>query len=215
MRISTACRELIGKSADGAIGKGIDILFIFGLVGGVGTSLGVGIPMLSAVASELFGVERGMMLDTMILLGLTAIFSYSVSAGLDKGIKLLSDINVGLAIALLGALLIMGPTSFIINQAMDSLAVMLQNYVEMSPDRRWHRPTFVADYGNTGRWLAWAPFMGLFVARISRGRTIRQVILGCVFGGSVACWQDFQFWGIASCTWFKMVTRVSILLTTA
>ena len=88
--------------------------------------------MLSAVASELFGVERGMMLDTVILLGLTAIFSYSVSAGLDKGIKLLSDINVGLAIALLGALLFMGPTSFIINQAMDSLAVMLQNYVEMS-----------------------------------------------------------------------------------
>ena len=126
LRISTACRELIGKSADGAVGKGIDILFIFGLVGGVGTSLGVGIPMLSAVASELFGVERGMLLDTFILLGLTAVFSYSVSAGLDKGIKLLSDINVGLAIALLGALLVMGPTNFIINQAMDSLAIMFQ-----------------------------------------------------------------------------------------
>lgn len=198
LRISSACREFIGERADGAAGKAIDVLFIFGLVGGVGTSLGVGVPMLSAVASELFGVERGMMLDTAILVGLTAVFSYSVSAGLDKGIKLLSDINAGLAILLLGALLFLGPTSFIINQAMDSLALMFQNYVEMSlRTNAGTDHTFVADVTVFfwAWWLAWAPFMGLFVARISRGRTIRQVILGCVFGGSVACWSGFSILG--------------------
>ena len=198
LRISTACQELIGERANGIAGKAIDVLFIFGLVGGVGTSLGVGVPMLSAVASELFGVDRGIVLDSAILVGLTAIFSYSVSAGLDKGIKLLSDINVALALALLGGMLLLGPTSFIINQAMDSLAIMAQNYLEMSlRTDAGTDETFVADYTVFfwAWWLAWAPFMGLFVARISRGRTIRQVIVGCVFGGSIACWTGFSILG--------------------
>ena len=133
LRVSTACRRIIPQTPGGdRLGQVIDILFIFGLVGGVGTSLGVGIPMLSAVASDLFGVDRGMMLDTWILVALTAMFSYSVSAGLDKGIKLLSDVNVGLAFLLLGGILLAGPTGFIVNQAMDSLAVMFQNFISMS-----------------------------------------------------------------------------------
>jgi BCCT family betaine/carnitine transporter len=132
LRVSTACQGVIGKHANGSLGKFIDILFIFGLVGGVGTSLGVGVPMLSAVASKLFGFERGLALDVWIVIGLTAVFSYSVSAGLDKGIKLLSDINVGLAIALMLFFFVVGPSAFIVNQAFDGLAVMLQNFVEMS-----------------------------------------------------------------------------------
>jgi betaine/carnitine transporter, BCCT family len=171
---------------------------VFGLVGGVGTSLGVGVPMLSAVASELFGVERGLQLDVMIVVGLTAVFSYSVSAGLDKGIKLLSDINVALAILLMGFFLFMGPTAFITNQAFDGIAVMLQNFIEMSlRTDAGSGNDFVAN--NTiffwAWWLSWAPFMGLFVARISRGRTVRQVIIGCVGGGSIACWAGFSILG--------------------
>jgi len=201
LRISTTCDQVLGKATRGVLGKAIDILFIFGLVGGVGTSLGVGIPMISAVASDLFGLERGMVLDTVILIGLTAVFSFSVSAGLDKGIKLLSDINVVLAIVLLSFLLLAGPTSFIVNQAFDSLAVMLQNFLEMS---------LRTDAGNEGSfaqdntiffwawWMAWAPFMGLFVARISEGRTVKQVVLGCVVGGSLACWVGFAILGHTS-----------------
>ena len=121
LRVSTACAGVLGKHAEGPWGKLIDILFIFGLVGGVGTSLGVGVPMLSAIASDLFGFERGLALDAWIVVGLTVVFSYSVSAGLDKGIKLLSDINVGLAIILLGFFLFAGLTAFIVNQAFDGL----------------------------------------------------------------------------------------------
>ncbi len=198
LRVSTTCDMVLGRASEGTIGKAIDILFIFGLVGGVGTSLGVGIPMVSAVASDLFGFERGMALDTGILIGLTAMFSLSVSAGLDKGIKLLSDVNVFLAIALLAFFLLMGPTAFIINQAFDSLAIMLQHFIEMS---------LRTDAGNMGTfaqdntvffwawWMAWAPFMGLFVARISGGRTVRQVVLGCVLGGSITCWIGFSILG--------------------
>ena len=88
--------------------------------------------MVSAVASDIFDVERGLALDTAILIGLTIVFSASVSAGLDKGIKRLSDINLILATALLAFFLFVGPTSFIINQTFDSLGVMLQNFMEMS-----------------------------------------------------------------------------------
>ncbi len=198
LRVSTACDGVLGDYAKGPFGKAIDVLFIFGLIGGIGTSLGIGIPMISAVASDLFGVERGMGLDIAILAGLTAVFSFSVSAGLDKGIKLLSDINVGLAILLLGFIFFAGPTSFIINQAFDSLALMFQNFVEMSlRTDAGSDVSFAQD--NTiffwAWWLAWAPFMGLFVARISGGRTIRQVIVGVVGGGSIGCWAGFSILG--------------------
>ena len=115
-------------------------------------------------------------------------FSYSVSAGLDKGIKLLSDINVALAILLLAFVLLVGPTSFILNQAFDSL-VMFQNFVEMSLRMdAGSESSFVRQYRVLWAWwLAWAPFMGLFIARISAGRSIRQVIIGCAPGGAAAC----------------------------
>jgi len=201
LRISAACQPVLGDRASGGLGKLIDILFIFGLVGGVASSLGIGIPMVSAVASELFGVDRGMVLDTIILIALTILFSLSVSAGLDKGIKLLSDINVVLAIALLLFMLLAGPTAFIINQAFDSLGVMFQNYFEMSLyTGAGTTNSFAQD--NTvffwAWWLTWAPFMGLFVARISRGRTIRQIIIGVVGGGSMGCWVGFSILGHAT-----------------
>lgn len=198
LRVSTACDQVPGLKTDGPLGKIIDILFIFGLVSGVATSLGIGIPMISAVASDLTGIERGMALDTGILVGLTICFSLSVSAGLDKGIKRLSDINMVLAILLLGFILFAGPTSFIMNQAFDSLALMFQNFIEMSlRTDAGSEVSFAQD--NTiffwAWWMAWAPFMGLFIARISGGRTIRQVIVGVVVGGSLACWAGFAILG--------------------
>jgi betaine/carnitine transporter, BCCT family len=198
LRVSAACENSLPESGRERLSGIIDVLFIFGLVGGVGTSLGVGVPMLSAVASDLFGFERGMGLDVGILVALTVLFSYSVSAGLDKGIKLLSDINVVFALALLGFIALAGPTSFIVNQAFDSLATMSQNFIEMSLRMdAGDAESFAAN--NTvffwAWWLAWAPFMGLFIARISRGRTIRQVILGCTVGGSIACWVGFSILG--------------------
>jgi len=198
LRVSTACEGVLGEGAKGPLGQLIDILFIFGLVGGVATSLGIGVPMISAVASDLFGVTRGLGLDTAILVGLTIVFSLSVGAGLDKGIKRLSDINAGLAIVLLGFILLAGPSSFIVNQAFDSLALMLQNFIEMSlRTDAGAEVAFAQD--NTiffwAWWLAWAPFMGLFVARISGGRTIRQVVVGVVGGGSLACWAGFSILG--------------------
>ena len=198
LRLSTACQGVLGDRVKGPLGKAIDVLFIFGLVGGIGTSLGVGIPMVSAVASRLFGVAPSFGLDVAIVCGLTAVFSVSVSMGLDKGIKRLSDLNVVLAISLLTFMLLCGPTGFILNHATDSLGLMLQNFVRMSL-----RTDAVSEVGFAqdftvfywAWWVAWAPFMGLFVARISGGRTIRQVVLGVVGGGSLGCWAGFAILG--------------------
>ena len=154
--------------------------------------------MLSAVASELFGFERGLGLDAGILVLMTIIFSYSVSAGLDKGIKLLSDVNVLLAIVLLFFIAAVGPTSFIINQGFDSLMIMFQNFVDMSLRMDAGGETSFAASNTVffwAWWLAWAPFMGLFIAQISRGRTIKEVVLGCIAGGSGACWVGFSILG--------------------
>ncbi len=198
LRVSTACKGVLGGLSDGPLGQAVDILFIFGLTGGVGTSLGIGIPMISAVASHLFGVERGLALDTAILLGLTALFSFSVSAGLDKGIKLLSDINAALAVLLLAFIWIVGAPAFVLNQALDSLGIMFQNFVSMSlRTGAGGSSTFTQDFTifYWAWWLAWAPFMGLFVARISGGRSFRQVAVGTVAGGSLGCWAGFAILG--------------------
>ena len=198
LRMSVACRGLLGDLVDGPLGKVIDVLFIFGLVGGVGTSLGVGVPMVSAVAAHIFGVEVGPDLDLVILVGLTVVFSISVSMGLDKGIKRLSDLNVVLAITLLLFVLLVGPTAFIVNQASDGLGLMLQNFVSMSLRTDVAAGSgFAQDYTvfYWAWWIAWAPFMGLFVARISGGRTIREVVLGVTLGGSLGCWAGFAVLG--------------------
>jgi betaine/carnitine transporter, BCCT family len=201
LRLSEACRDVLGDRVDGVLGRGIDVLFIFGLVGGVGTSLGVGIPMISAVASEIFGVERGMTLDMVILIGLTITFSISVSLGLDKGIKVLSDVNVVLAIVLLAFIFAVGDSAFIVNQALDSLSLVLQNIVRMSlRTEAALKSTFAQDFTvfYWAWWIAWAPFMGLFIARISRGRTIRNVVIGIVFGGCLGCGAGFAILGNSS-----------------
>ncbi|MDP6943984.1 MAG: BCCT family transporter [Myxococcota bacterium] len=198
LRMSVACRGILGDRVDGGLGKLIDVLFIFGLVGGVGTSLGVGVPMVSAVAADLFGVTPGFALDIAVLVGLTAVFSVSVSMGLDKGIKRLSDLNVVLAIVLMVFVFLAGPTAFIINHATDSLGVMLQNFLTMSlRTGAASGSSFSADYTvfYWAWWIAWAPFMGLFVARISGGRTLKSVILGTVLGGSLGCWAGFAILG--------------------
>ena len=198
LRVSEGCRGVLGERVDGPLGKFIDVLFIIGLAGGVGTSLGVGIPMVSGVASELFGVAPGFALDIAVLVGLTAVFSASVSFGLDKGIKRLSDLNGVLALLLLGFILLVGPTAFIVNHATDSLGLMLQNFVRMSlRTGAVAGDNFAADYTvfYWAWWVAWAPFMGLFVARISGGRSIKSVILGTVLGGSLGCWAGFAILG--------------------
>ena len=158
---------------------------------------GLSTPMLSAGLAEPFGFERGFRLDVAVILIWSASVGFSVYAGLAKGIRVLSDINLGLGAIVLAIVLLCGPTGFIIDTFTNSMGLLVQNFIRMSLylDPVAKADGFIAalsegaSYVNAGAtfperwtifywawWIAYAPFMGLFVARISRGRTIRELI---------------------------------------
>jgi len=199
LRLSTACHELLGKDAETSYrGRVIDFFFIVSLIGGTGTSLGLSTPMISACIAELFSIETGFRLDVAVVLICVTMFGVSVYLGLEKGIKKLSDINMGAALILLAFILLVGPTIFILKMSADSLGFMIDNFVRMST---WTDPIegtgFVEDWTifYWAWWIAYGPFVGLFVTRISMGRTFRQVILGMLAFGSLGGWLFFMILG--------------------
>jgi betaine/carnitine transporter, BCCT family len=198
VRMSVAARGILGKHADGFWGVVLDAVVVFGIVGGVATSLGLAVPLVSKLVSGLFGVQPSLLLD-MAMLGLwTLMFGTSVWFGLAKGIKILSDINVIMALAMLVFTFLVGPSQFIVDGWINSLGQMASNFVSMST---WTDPvgksSFFKDWTvfYWAWWIAYAPMMGLFVARISRGRTIRELIFAELIWGSLGCWVFFAVWG--------------------
>lgn len=198
LKMSVALSGALGKYADGWVGKLIDILVIWSLVGGLGTSLGLGVPMVSAVVGAIFGLEQSLTLDAIIVICITIIYSASAYLGLHKGIRRLSDLNVYLALALAIFVFIAGPTLFILTYFTNSFGMMIQNFAMMSfytdPISQGGFPQ-----GWTVFYWAWfaatAPFMGLFVARISKGRTLRQLITHMLLWGSIGGWLYFMVFG--------------------
>ncbi|MYL63210.1 BCCT family transporter [Bacillus hwajinpoensis] len=202
LKISEATRPLIGKLVDGPLGTIIDVLFMFGLLGGAGTTLALGTPMIAEGIDALTGIGVTMVLKTLILVLVTAIFAISAYSGLKKGIKILSDINLVLSIFLLLFVLIFGPTRFLVETATNSVGLLLDNFFHMST---WTEPfNALGPYDKTGFpeswtvfywawWIVYAPFVGLFVAKISRGRSIKQMILGTISYGTFG---SLLFFGI-------------------
>jgi betaine/carnitine transporter, BCCT family len=202
LKISEATRPLIGKLADGPLGTVIDILFIFGLLGGAGTTLALGTPMIAEGFHYMTGIPVNMVLNVAILALVTLIFAISAYSGLKKGIKILSDVNLILAIILLGFVFIFGPTKFILETTTNSVGLMLDNFFHMST---WTEPyNALGPYEKTSFpetwtvfywawWVVYAPFVGLFVAKISRGRTIRQMIVGTIVYGTIG---SLLFFGV-------------------
>ncbi len=201
LKVSAAVAPVIGdKWAEGWPGKVIDILFIFGLLGGAATTLGLAAPMISQGMHELFGLPMSNFMQIMSLLGCTVVFAISSYVGLEKGLKLLSNINLWLAVALLAFVLIVGPTMFMLETGLSSLGRMMNNFFTMA--------TYTESFGGLAGfskshfpqdwtifywawWLVFAPSMGLFIARISRGRTIREMVVGSICFGSAGCFLFF------------------------
>lgn len=198
LNLSRACRGVLGSRADGWLGKMIDMFFIFGMVGGVGTTLGLGTPMIAEGVSVLTGIPKGLGLNASIILLWTVLFGASAYLGLQKGIKRLSDLNLYLGIAVGIFILLFGPTLFILDTFTNSIGLMIQNFLRMS---FYMDSVGGADFTRAWTvfywawWVAFAPFIGLFTARISRGRTIRELILAMVFAGSFGCWVAFAIFG--------------------
>lgn len=190
LKLSEACRGLLGDRVDGTIGKFIDISFIFGIVGGVATSLGLGSPLVTAGISTVFGIEKSATLEIGILLLVTLIFGLSAYSGLKKGIKVLSDLNVILALGIVLFVFLAGNSVFMLEMGTSALGLVGVNFVRMST---WLDPAGKSMFPQSwivfywAWWAAYAPFLGMFIARISKGRTIKQMVMGSLIYGSTGC----------------------------
>ncbi|MBV6272725.1 BCCT family transporter [Alcaligenaceae bacterium CGII-47] len=198
LRMSEACRGVLGDAVDGPVGKLIDIIVIFSITGGVGTSLGLSVPLVSELFQAIFGVGDSFLLQMSILAAWTGMIAWSVYNGLNKGIQTLSNINAVLGFLILFFVLIAGPTIFLLNLWSNSFGLLLDNFFRIS---FWTDPIKHGGFPESWTifywawWVAYAPMMGLFVARISRGRTIKELIVNGVVWGSVGCWAFFAIWG--------------------
>ncbi|HEY4554669.1 MAG TPA: BCCT family transporter, partial [Bacillaceae bacterium] len=212
-RLSNACRGIIGDKADGLLGKIIDVCFMFGLIGGIGTSLALGTPLIAEGIHHLFGVKKTLTLNLMIVVVLMIFFCICLYFGLKKGLKLLSDWNLYLYIGIAVFIFIFGPTAFIIATFTDSVGILLQNFFRMS---LYTDPVGKSGFSESwtlfywGWWFSYAPFTGMFAARISKGRTIKGLILGQLAGGTLGCWLAFAIFGNTS-MYFELNNIVPVL----
>lgn len=198
LRLSTSCHYFFGGAQETRSERLIDWLFMIGLLGGAGTSLGFSTPLIAACVSRVTGLEANFMMEVTIVAVSVIIFATSVWMGLKKGIKRLSDINMWLAFSLLAFVLLAGPTVFLLKASVNSLGLMAQNFVRMNSwTDAFTDSGFVENWTifYWAWWIAYAPFVGLFVTRISRGRTLRQVIFGMLGFGTLGAGLFYMVFG--------------------
>ena len=182
LTIRSAFYPLIGERIYGWMGNTIDILAVLATLFGIATSLGLGVSQVAAGLGYLFGIAPDTALQIFLIFVITLMATTSVVLGLDKGVKRLSELNMVLAAALMLFLLVLGPTLFILKSFVQNTGGYLQNFFQLAGWTEAYR----AEAGWQGSWtvfywawwIAWSPFVGMFIARVSRGRTIREFLLG-------------------------------------
>jgi choline/glycine/proline betaine transport protein len=185
LTIRSALYPLIGERIYGPIGHAADVVAIVGTLFGVATSLGFGVAQINAGLDTLFGIGISTPIQVILVLVITAIATTSVLAGLDAGIRRLSEWNLYLAIALLAFVLIMGPTLYLISAYVENVGEYFSQLADLTFRVGAYSET---DWINSwtlfywGWWISWSPFVGMFIARVSRGRTIREFIFGVMLG---------------------------------
>lgn len=195
--ISSALIPIIGeKRAKGWIGNVIDIFTIFATIAGVITSLGLGTLQINAGFNFLFGVPENIKIKLVIIGIVTVCYMTSAIVGIDKGIKILSDINLFIAALIIVLVVIVGPTSSIFQNLFKGIAVYgkelltTNNNIFLHGD--WYKDWTLFYWG---WWIAWAPPVGIFIARISRGRTIKEFLIGVLIIPSLLCFVWFSVFG--------------------
>ncbi|EOM75223.1 BCCT family transporter [Rhodococcus rhodnii] len=180
-RVSSIFGPILGSRIYGPIGKTIDVVAVVGTIFGVAVSVGLGVLQINAGVAQLFGWGESGAVQLLIIFAVTVVAGISVALGLEKGIKRLSNINIGLAVMLLIFVLVTGPTLFLLKGTVEATGT----YLSYLPTLSFWNDTF-ADTGWQNTWtvfywawtITWSPFVGIFIARISRGRTIREFVFG-------------------------------------
>lgn len=182
LAIRSTLYPLIGKKIYGPWGHTVDTLAVFGTMFGVVTTLGLGVLQINSGLDTLFGIPNNITVQIILIAFITMLAGLSLMMGLDKGIKRLSDINIFLTIVLLSFVIILGPTQFIVNSFVENIGNYIHQVIPLglwtesyAGKENWQSSWTIFYWA---WWISWSPFVGVFIARISRGRTIREFILG-------------------------------------
>ncbi|MCW2256115.1 choline/glycine/proline betaine transport protein [Providencia alcalifaciens] len=198
LTLRSALYPIIGERIYGPIGHFVDIFAVVGTVFGVATSLGFGVLQVNAGLNHLFGLPVTPLIQVGLIVLFISLATLSVVSGLDKGIRILSELNLGLAFILLLLVLILGPTVLLLKSFVENTGGYLSEIVTKTFNLYAYEPKSSDWLGGWtllywGWWLSWSPFVGMFIARISRGRTIREFVTGVLFvpAGFTLMWMTF------------------------
>ena len=195
VRPSSACESLFGKNrVNGWLGKVIDALFVMGFVGGVTTCIGVNVPTIIGLLSKVFGLKDTLPLNMGVILSWSFFMALLLYTGLNQGIRILSNVRVYLGFGILAVIFIFGPTSYILNTFTDTLGMLLQNFVRMSFYTEPHLKSGIPQNWTIFYWawyLALVLQSGIFLGRISKGRTVREFVIGALVGTTAGSWLFF------------------------
>jgi choline/glycine/proline betaine transport protein len=198
LTIRSVFYPLLGERIHGWIGDVIDVVAVVATLFGLATTMGFGIGQINAGLSHVFGLPHSLVIQYLIILGITVVATVSVVSGVNKGIKFLSEMNVGVALLIFIMVLILGPTAFILKSYIQNIGSYLTNFVDLATwsgsygNDSWHNKVTLMYWG---WWASWSPFVGTFIARISRGRTIREFILGVLFLPAMVTFLWFSAFG--------------------
>lgn len=229
LTLRSALYPVIGDKIYGKWGNAVDIFAILGTMFGVATSLGIGVMQVNAGLNYLFGLPVSIMVQVALIAAITCAATVSVVAGLDAGIRRLSELNLVLALLLMIFVLVAGPTVMLLSSLIQNIGMYLSGLVDMTFRIYAYEPNeWIGNWTlfYWAWWISWSPFVGMFIARISRGRTIREFILGVllvpsgftflwltIFGNS-GLWLEMHEAGagLATAVQTNMPTAIFVLL---
>jgi choline/glycine/proline betaine transport protein len=228
LTIRSALHPLLGRRADGAVGDFVDVLAVFGTLFGIATSLGLGVQQMNAGLAQVFALPFSVTLQlviTAVIIGITLI---SLLAGVQRGMRLLSEFNFWLSIGVVLFMLSFGPTQYLLGLMVESAGSYLDNlftlslHTNVNQGDNWQGEWTVFFWG---WWIAWSPFVGIFIARISRGRTFREFVMGVLlvptlvtvvwiglFGGTALHHELFGTGGITAAVAEDVATAVYVMV---
>ncbi len=207
LAIRSAFHPIVGDRIHGPLGDVIDIFAVVGTLAGLATSLGLGVSQLNASMSYLMGIPQDLTTQVILIGIVTLLATCTVATGLDNGIRRLSELIIIVSALLMLLLVALGPTQFLLSALVENVGLYIHSFVARTFHVYAYEPnSWVGDWTifYWGWWISWAPFVGMFIARISRGRTIRQFIVGVLFApagfsfiwftvfGDLAIWLDMH-----------------------
>ncbi|EWG99279.1 BCCT family transporter [Halomonas sp. BC04] len=228
LTIRSCLKPLFGDRTDGLLGDAVDVLAVFGTVFGIATTLGLGVQQMNAGLDAVFGLPSSLTLQLIVTAVIMSVATFSVVSGVKRGVRLLSEANFWLSIAVVVFMLLFGPTQYLIAITIESTGDYIQNLMGMTfhtnatRDDGWQAEWTVFFWG---WWLAWSPFVGMFIARVSRGRTFREFVMGVLlvptvitivwiglFGGTALYHELFGVGGIVAAVEADVATALFVTI---